>query len=1065
MTDQKQNYAILIGIDHYPQLSTPTDVFATHSAASFAEWLHAPEGGGLENDKITIVTSPPALPADPSDARPTQQDIDDALLQLLTNAGKAGGRLYFYFAGQASGSLNDDVILMMANASPVRAGAISLRSYRQLLSRYFDEIIYILDCAFVPGTAPIAPPGPSIATPIEPQRTSAKEFILMTSNRGVHEQDSSSQGLLTKVVLEGLRGGAAAGATAAPNEQDSPERQITAVSLSDYVRARIRDLTTGPKLKQMPEMLLPTERIEFSTVSVSFLKGTLIVEVPHWTAEVRICNSLMQLVAGPLELKKTSKKTAKNGDVYAGEVKLAEGIYRIEVTLEGKRESQLAVVEFNQKATIENESWKDLGFVSAAPLEGTASTHEWHMGPAVQFSRQITWPNSPGGDKRTSTLYLFVRTSYPKKYPRFADGLRLLDAAGELVTDFSDGAKKDKSDGWFAFRADLQPGYYILRRGRAGVRLRQQPIYLCDNWETHIFLEASTTPSLRSQSVNMAPRGAGFQPNDETALAAEAVLDAIRYGGSIKHLVSHDNLSLLLRDKIANPWLAVLAAYALRSQLNGHPDQDTDTKELLDHVMRFLDSKIGNHPDVRALKLDPTKPASEPFLYPPLLIKGLRLVEQHSFKFKRTVPEGSLTDLVLDALVVNSPWTAWRQLAEEPSTSSVTDTTADAVAADESVMDEPALSLAATALQATSAKAPTFRMADVVGTPRKSRRKTSAHKGRVSSVSVSSFQDAQLLSAVQNLTNLRDLDAIPDTYTYNQTKQATELLDNINPTAISQAAGISLAQTEGSLQRLRNLVTTDASGGGSSNWEAELSPAEKVSLEYALAESAKPADTTANEGVVIPHPSVSLEDCVTAIRGEALRLLVPPEDEQQPTADVQAASNIGRRLLDVANALLDRAAFTVTTDSHHKILYCNRAFISLITSVDMKLNEKEREAKKKSNYKLWESILKSIPIGSSVLTNPIAGSTPAVFSVRRTQIKAEGTDRSKAYLNTLKGKDSASVTSTMLEEVSEILPDLTRQASFYWYDSSGRSAYTAKLENLTQQLESKIGVTTHDSQK
>ncbi len=1070
MSDQKQHYAIVVGVDRYPGLATSFN-FAQPSATSFAEWLRATDGGAVETGNIYTVLSPPNAPAAPPESRPSRKDIDDVVATLIANAkGRIGERLYFYFAGQASGSLRQDVQLMMSDASPDRADAdVSIRRYRQLLSPYFDEIIYILDCVFVPDRPSLEPSAPpSIPSAVEPPRSSAKEFILMTSYRGVHEEDSSSLGLLTKVVLEGLRGGAASGAIPAMDQQGSPERQITAVSLSDYVRARIRDLTTGPKLQQMPEMLLPTERITFSTVSISLLGGKLIVEVPHWTAEVRICNNLMQIVAGPLELKKTSRKTAKDGDVYAGEVQLAEGIYRVDVMLEGKRESQLAVVQFNQTATIANESWKDLEFVSAAPFAGTASTHEWHMAPAAQFSRQITWANSPGGDKRTSTLYLFVRTSYPKKYARFADGLRLLTATGELVTDFSEGVAKNKSDGWFAFRADLEPGYYILRRGRPGIRLRQQPIYLCHDWETQVFLEATSSPSLRSQAVNMAPRGSGFQANDENAVAAEAVLDAIRYSSDIKHLVTHDSLSVLLREKISNPWLGVLAAYALRSQLNGQPDKDPETKELFDHVMRFLESKIANHPDVRALKLDLIKPVSEPFLYPPLLIKGLRLVEQHSFKFKRTVPEGSLTDLVLDALVANSPWTAWRELADVSRTSDVSDTTTDdAPSADDTgVADEPALSLAATALHSTSPKTPTYRISDVVGTGRKkTSAQSSSRKFRVASVSVGSFQDAQLLGVIQNLTNTSDLDALPDTVTYNQATQATKLLDNINPMAISQAAGISLAHTEGSLRRLRELVTTSPSTVDSSTWEAELKPAEKVALEYALAESAKPADTTVNEGAVVSRPSISLEDCVTAIRGEAWRLLIPPDKQAAAAEDVQAATQIGHRLLDVADALLDRAAFTVTTDAHHKIVYCNRAFISLLISGDMSLSEKERAEKQKSNYKAWEKILKTTPIGGSELTNPISGSTPIVFRLRRTLIKEEGSNKPKAYLNALKGKDSLSVTSTLIEEIAEKLPDLTRQASFYWYDTSGRSSYTAKLETLTQQLESKIGATTHDSQQ
>jgi Caspase domain len=1059
VTSQIEHYAVVVGIDQYAQLSSCN--FAVQSAIAFAEWLRQPDGGGLSAENIYTLVSPAELPATPLDVKPRGSDIDDVLAQLVQGKKeKVGERLYFYFAGQASGSLHSDVLLLMADAALDRpGGGISLRRYRQLLSHCFAEIVFVLDCAFIPYNNSLASE-PGLAAPVEMRRSSVKEFILMSTTKGTHDTvdlGAASIGLLTKVVLEGLRGGAASGSGPAVNDQELPERQITAVSLSDYVRARVRDTTTGPKLQQLPEMLLPNERISFSTVTVSLLTGKVVIEVPHWTAEVRICNNLMQLVAGPLELKKRNKKTVKNGDLYAAEVRLAEGIYRVDVNLEDHKESQFVVVQFNQTITIENESWKELSFVSAAPLEGTASTHEWHMGPAIEWSRKITWPNSPGGDKRTSTLYLFVRTSEPQKYPRFADGLRLLDAGGNLITDFSDGIVKDKDAGWLAFRADLQPGYYILRRGRAGVRLRHQPLYLCHNWETHIFFQALSRPSMRSQAVNMARRGSGFQANDDNAIAAEAVLDAIRYSSNIKRLVTQENLSALLHDKIENPWLGVLAAYALRTELDESPNPETQA--LLDHVISFLD-QIGEHPDVRALKLDSSKPAPQPFLYPPLLIKGLRLVEKHSFKFRGTVPEGSLTDLVLDGLLINSPWTAWRELPEAPRTTDVTQTTADALPAADYVVADSAVGAAAAALQLTSAKAPTLCVADVVMPGRKKRASSSNRKYRVSSVSVNSFQDAQLLGVVQNLTNTADLDTLPDVVTFNENKQATDLLDIINPTAISQAAGISLAHTEGSLQRLRNLVSGSLGGSYSLKWQDELSPAEKLTLEYALAESAHSSGADANEGVVVPHPSITIEDCVTTIRGEASRLLIPPEDNTPADTDVQAAKKIADRLLAVATTLLDRAAFTVTTDARHKIAFCNRAFVSLLASVDMSLSEKEREAQKKNNHQLWEKALKKLPLGGSALTNPVAGSTPKEFRVRRTLIKEEGTDKSKAYLNTLKGKDSVSVSSTILEQVSEILPDLTRQASFFWYDSNERAAYTSKLEHLTTQLETTIGVTT-----
>src|SRR5262249_30989697 len=150
-----------------------------------------------------------------------------------------------------------------------------------------------------------------------------------------------------------------------------------------------------------------------------------------------------------------------------------------------------------------------------------------HMDPAEEWSRRITWPKAPGGDSR---LFLFVRTVEPKRYPAFADGLFLLDADGRLITDFTEGVRKSAKDGWLAFNAHLPAGCYILLRRRRGVRMRNQLLYLCADWETQVFVTAPRgRPSLRTITLNMANRGAGFRPDDETAVAAQAIFDSLRH--------------------------------------------------------------------------------------------------------------------------------------------------------------------------------------------------------------------------------------------------------------------------------------------------------------------------------------------------------------------------------------------------------------------------------------------------------------------------------------------------------------------------------------------------------
>ena len=85
----------------------------------------------------------------------------------------------------------------------------------------------------------------------------------------------------------------------------------------------------------------------------------------------------------------------------------------------------------------------------------------------------------------------------------------------------------------------------------------------------------------------------------------------------------------------------------------------------LSRVLAAL-APLRDHPDVAALLLAPDQPAPAPFWSPPMLRVSLRRVNEHATRYAETVPDGSLTDLVLDDVLVNSPWTAWHTLAHAP---------------------------------------------------------------------------------------------------------------------------------------------------------------------------------------------------------------------------------------------------------------------------------------------------------------------------------------------------------------------------------------------------------------
>ncbi|HEU0301448.1 MAG TPA: hypothetical protein VFR37_18460, partial [Longimicrobium sp.] len=281
--------------------------------------------------------------------------------------------------------------------------------------------------------------------------------------------------------------------------------------------------------------------------------GTLVVELPHWSAEVRVLDNLYQPVTGVL---------AGEGSDPAVKVSLPPGIYEVEVSLGARSARESVLVRPGRPVTLGREKWASLASTSAAPLAGTDSMREAHAAAAVEWSRKPLRSTS-GSDSR---LFVFVRTLEPKRYPQFAEGLRLLDADGREVADLSREGRRDAAQGWTAFCADLSAGLYILRRGRSGVRLRQQPVFLSAGWETQVFVAARNRPSLRTLMLNMAPRGAGFTPHDDAAAAAEVAMDALRLGPRGRHVVTGAHMEALLRGEHQNPWLAILAAYALRAR-------------------------------------------------------------------------------------------------------------------------------------------------------------------------------------------------------------------------------------------------------------------------------------------------------------------------------------------------------------------------------------------------------------------------------------------------------------------------------------------------------------------
>ena len=297
MARNPDHYAIVIGIDTYPQLRRLRA--SAKDATKFALWLKSDEGGGLPDDNLHIqmILSPPTQSSNPFEAQPVVYRIDEALTRLgLEKPGRIGKRLYFYFAGHGFGPDSGDVGMLMANAkNPGRLGFnynLGLRPFRVFLqqSEAFDEIIFILDCCR-DALVNTDTGKPGITSGNQGTGVAVRDFVIMAADYGAKAFEANDtatdepRGLLTKAILDGLD---------TPDAADGLGR-FTASSLFEYVSRQIRKIGTDPKLQQTPRMDYPKPEAEiiFSTIPESRLEKVevWISAAPGFTGELILKDS------------------------------------------------------------------------------------------------------------------------------------------------------------------------------------------------------------------------------------------------------------------------------------------------------------------------------------------------------------------------------------------------------------------------------------------------------------------------------------------------------------------------------------------------------------------------------------------------------------------------------------------------------------------------------------------------------------------------------------------------------------------------------------------------------
>lgn len=145
------NYAIVVGLNHYPGITT------LQGPENDAKWFHA---WLLDNSLVKaehaerILSSDYQTEPETIDAQPDTMAVDRAferLLRIGIKKEKVGKRLYLFFSGHGFGPTINDAALLMANCDAslgITGHYVNAVMYADFLATaaFFDEIILFMDC-------------------------------------------------------------------------------------------------------------------------------------------------------------------------------------------------------------------------------------------------------------------------------------------------------------------------------------------------------------------------------------------------------------------------------------------------------------------------------------------------------------------------------------------------------------------------------------------------------------------------------------------------------------------------------------------------------------------------------------------------------------------------------------------------------------------------------------------------------------------------------------------------------------------------------------------------------
>lgn len=820
--------------------------------------------------------------------------------------------------------------------------------------------------------------------------------------------------------------------------------------------------------------------------------ATLKIKVPHWLVQVRIYNHLSELK----EIVNNFSKS-ESTEYLEAEIKLEPGIYEIEYALAEKAEQRLIIIKPGLNLDIldrNSDHWKNLQIGSSMPLESSNEAETKYSDYTANWST-IKTKQSFSAENASIFLSIKIPDEYagvlltdnaPNDFQNIFD---LKDGEGNSVIDFNKDIERSSEEACIIFNADLTHGSYILEwvnyppNKSEEERLKNdkcyQPVFLHRNWTTQVFV-LTHTPAQKAFSLNMARYGMGFNRNDDTVIAAEAVLETLSQEVK-RSIINKEHMQELLSGESQNPWLGILAAYALIPSdtlffKETTPEELlTPDESLFNGIRDFLKGKLPDHPDVHALHLELSKP-TESFKNPPLLKLGLRRVQMHAVRHEETMHDNELVDRILNSSLKNGPWVAWEKLYEPsevntslPQSDSLTD---QVIQASEELVSEPAVYVS----ESVSPKLPIYNIAA----------DTEPNIGMRASMPKSShvfiLQEASLLNLSLELSKA-GFQELPMQINIKPTATLFDFLNKAEGKDISIATNLPLSRINASRKNIiekKEKLQFD---------EMELTDDEQKIIKYAFKEEGKKSEMTyqsnqtpdnfsdavesdssnitqgISDSTDLSDPqshSITIEECVSKLHSEANHLSVGFGEESNNLVNA-VGKKFAERLITIADKLLRRADFTVKTDSEGKTVFANGAFLYLITSrsdynknliEDKNRNIKEENETQKSNQLLWEEVIAKAPIGDSKITSPIENNYFGIWNLKKIELYNEEQKTVLGHLNVLRGIGAPDCKQEIINEVQKNLSSLSLYAPLFGINSLGNGdLFEKKLEEVISKLE------------